>query len=152
MTDFSDFKIQIAEWANRQDWSDTLVTSLVRSAEEKFNAELRVDRMLLTAVDTIDHSCAALPDDWLQSDFMLIQNTSAPEGWIPVNYQPRDEFFRLSDTPHSNNSGVKYYTTFGRYTIEGRTIFFGGPIDAINGTSFRMHYYAEVPVFSEHSP
>ena len=38
MSDFSDFKTQIAEWANRQDWSDLLVTSYVRGAEEKFNA------------------------------------------------------------------------------------------------------------------
>ena len=34
MTDFADFKAQIAEWANRQDWSYTLVTGFVRMAEQ----------------------------------------------------------------------------------------------------------------------
>lgn len=40
-------------------------------------------------------------------------------------------------------------TTTGFYTIEGRTIYFGGPPDAVNGVSFQMSYYAEVPVFSD---
>ena len=32
MTDFSDFKAQIAEYANRQDWPDALVTGFIRQA------------------------------------------------------------------------------------------------------------------------
>lgn len=148
MTDYATFKTQIAEYANRQDWSDSLVAGFIGMANEKFNAELRVDRMLKVAVDTVDHSCAQLPDDWLESDFMLIQTAAAPEGWTPIRYQARDDFFRLPSTPHSSDN-VKYITTFGRYTIEGRTIYFGGPIDATQGTAFRMHYYAEVPAFSD---
>ena len=35
MSDFSDLKAQIAEWANRQDWSDALVTTFVRMAESQ---------------------------------------------------------------------------------------------------------------------
>ena len=46
MSDFSDFKATIADWANRQDWSDILLTSFVRDAESKLNAELRIDRMI----------------------------------------------------------------------------------------------------------
>ena len=46
MTDFADLKTSIAEWANRQDWSDALVTSFVRMAESKFNQELRVGEMI----------------------------------------------------------------------------------------------------------
>ena len=148
VTDFSDFKKQIAEWANRQDWSDDLVTSYVRSAEEKLNVELLIRDMMKTAIDTVDHACANLPDDWIKADFMLIQNTGAPQGWIPIRYQPRDEFFRVSNIPASGDPpNTRFQSTFGRYTIEGGTIYFGGPIDATNGTSFRMHYYAQVPVF-----
>ena len=46
MSDFTDFKTQILEWINRDDFSDVLVTSFVRMAEQKFNAELRVSRMI----------------------------------------------------------------------------------------------------------
>ena len=38
MTDFTDFKAQIAEYANRGDWADALVTGFIRQAEQKFNA------------------------------------------------------------------------------------------------------------------
>ena len=46
MTDFSDFCAQIAEYANRGDWAPAIVTGFVRQAEEKLNAELRIDRMI----------------------------------------------------------------------------------------------------------
>jgi hypothetical protein len=148
VTDFADFKAQIAEWANRSDWSDNLVTSFIRSAEEKFNAELLIDRMMKVAIDTVDHSCASLPDDWIQADYMLIQAPSTPQGWFPIEYMPSEKFFRIPNTPHSSSNN-QFVTTFGYYTIRGRTVYFGGPIDAVNGTSFRMHYYAQVPVFSD---
>lgn len=149
MTDFSDLKTQIAEWTNRQDRPDAVVTSWIRMAEQKFNAELKVDRMLKTAVNTVDHSCAPLPDDWIESDFMLVQNTSAPQGWIPIQYMPRDQFFRTPSTSYSSYRPDDNSSTFGRYTIRGRTIFFGGPQDATNGVAFEMDYFAEVPVFSD---
>ena len=66
MTDFSDFKAQIADWQNRQDWSDVLVTSFVRMAEQKMNAELRVSRMINSIDGLIASRCAPLPDDWLE--------------------------------------------------------------------------------------
>ena len=149
MTDYATFKAQIADYANRQDWSDSLVSGFVSMANEKFNAELRVDRMIKVSINTVDHSCADLPDDWLESDFMLIQTPSSPEGWTPIRYMSTDEFFRVSDIPRFSTNNVKYLSNFTRYTIRGRTIYFGGPIDAINGTPFRMHYFAEVPVFSD---
>ena len=148
MTDFSDFIATIAEWANRQDWSPALVTSFVRSAEEKFNQELRVDRMIKTVINTVDHECASLPDDWLESDFTLMA-ASTPTGWMPIRYMPRDQFFRLPNTTHTGATPHRFLTTYGSYTIEGRTMFFGGPSDAINGRTFEMHYYAEVPVFAD---
>lgn len=149
MSDFADFKASIAEYANRQDWSDALLTSFVRDAESKFNAELKIDRMIKTAINTVDHSCANLPDDWIEADFVLIQNPNAPQGWIPIQYQQRDRFFRLPSTAAATRTSVQFESTFGYYTIEGRTIFFGGPPDAVNGTAFRMAYFAEVPVFSD---
>jgi hypothetical protein len=150
LTDYADFVSQIKEWENRGDWSDALSASFVRMAEEKFNDELRIDRMLKTVVNTVDHDCAKLPDDWLESELMLIQTTGAPTGWTPIRYQPRDEFFR------SPSATTPYYslrkTTYSRYTIQGRTIYFGGAIDPINGQGFRMDYFARVPIFSDTVP
>jgi hypothetical protein len=148
MTAFSDFCASIAEWENRGDWSPAFVTSLVRMAEAKFNSELRIDRMLATTQNTVTCGCATLPDDWLESDLMLIAGIS-PTGWVPIRYKPRDEFFRLPATPYSGTYFANYNSTFGSYTIEGRTIYFGGVPDELEGTLYQMNYYQEVPVFSD---
>jgi hypothetical protein len=142
MTDFADFKTQIAEWANRQDWSDTLVTSFVRMAEQKFNQDLRIDRMLKIEQGLIASGCAPLPDDWLAMDFVqwpsIITNQT---GYTPIRYKSRDEFFNLSQDQ-----------SFGYYTIKGRNIHFGGAPDTINGRVTKLTYYAEVPVFADTVP
>ena len=138
MTDFADLKTQIAEWANRQDWSDTLVTSFVRMAEQKFNAELRVDRMIQFDEALIAARCAPLPDDWLQMDLVKIENANGADGFLPIRYKARDEFFNLTDT-----------WAYGYYTIEGRQIFIGGPPDTSEGQTLKIVYFGEVPVFSD---
>ena len=141
MTDFADLKTQIAEWAARQDWSDTLVTSFVRMAEQKLNSELRIDRMINFSTIVCTNRCACLPDDWLEMDLVQGPNTSSPTGQSPVRYRPRDEFFNLADK-----------NAQGYYTIEGRIITFGGPPDATNGIAYNIAYYGEVPVFSDTTP
>jgi hypothetical protein len=138
VTDFSDFKTAIAEWANRQDWSDALVTSFVRMAEQKFNAELRVDRMICNATNTVTQRCATLPDNWLAMDLVKIENENGADGFLPIRYKARDEFFNLTDN-----------WAYGYYTIEGRSIFFGGTPDETEGVEFTIAYFGEVPVFSD---
>jgi hypothetical protein len=138
MSEFSDLKTTIAEWANRQDWSDTLVTSFIRMAEQKFNAELRVDRMITWVSGITASRCAALPDDWQESDMVKIANAAGPSGFLPIRYKSRDEFFSLVDAD-----------AYGYYTYEGRTIFFGGPPNAVNGVEYRLTYFANVPVISD---
>jgi hypothetical protein len=148
MTDFSDFCSAIAEWANRQDWSLALVTSFVRDAESKFNAELRVDRMINTDDAIIASRCAPLPPDWLEMDFVSVANRNAANGWLPIRYMARDQFFNTVDSKARVPSGVQG-RSYGYYTIEGRQIYFGGHPDAINGIPYRISYYGEVPVFSD---
>lgn len=150
MTDYSDFTTSVAEWANRQDWSSILLASFVRSAEEKLNQELRIDRMINTVTGLIAADCAPLPTDWLESDLTLIQNVNAPTGWSPIHYQPRDEFFRSRNTPYSTQTTRP--TNYGYYTIEGRQIYFGGPPNTTDGVSYQISYYQEVPVFSDTNP
>ena len=151
MTDFSDLKASIADWANRQDWSDALVTNFIRQAEQKLNAELRVDRMIKRSQATVMSCCAQLPDDWLQSDLVLIASANAPTGWCPIRYKPRDEFFRLPSVVAGSNAWTSNTTT-GFYTVEGRSLYFGGQPDAVNGKAFELNYYAEVPVISDATP
>lgn len=152
MTDFSDFKTQIAEWANRQDWADTLVTSFVRMAEQKLNAELRIDRMIQTDDALIASCCAALPDDWIEMDLVRIESGTTPTGFIPINYKPRDEFFRQPSIPYAPYAPSSSLSTYGKYTIEGRQIIIGGPPDTVNGRTVRIDYYGEVPVFADTTP
>lgn len=137
MSDYTTFCAQIADWANRQDWSPTLVASFVSMAEQKFNAELRVDRMINFATNVVTQRCSALPDDWLEADFVQIQNANGANGFLPIRYKSRDEFFNLTDN-----------WAYGYYTIEGRTMYFGGTPDAIEGVTYTMNYYGEVPVFA----
>jgi hypothetical protein len=141
MTDYATLQGQIADWANRQDWSPALVQSFISMAEQKFNAELRVDRMIQTDTALIASRCAPLTDDWLEMDFVSISNSNAANGWLPIRYKSRDEFFNLADK-----------WAYGYYTIEGRQIFFGGAPDAINGIPYQISYYGEVPVFSDDNP
>jgi hypothetical protein len=134
MTDFGAFTATLKEWANRGDWSDDLVTSFVRSAEEKLNSELRIDRMIKTEDAIIVSCCAPLPDDWLQMDFTRLEDEDSTN-FFPIEYKPREEYF-LNLAPCT-------------YTLEGRQIFIGGLPDSINGRTVRIDYYAEVPVFSD---
>jgi hypothetical protein len=141
MTDYANLQGQIADWANRQDWSPALVQSFISMAEQKFNAELRVDRMIETDQSLIASRCAPLPDDWLEMDFVSIANTNAANGFLPIRYKSRDEFFNLTDD-----------WAYGYYTLEGRQIFFGGAPDAVNGILYQISYYGEVPAFSDTNP
>jgi hypothetical protein len=138
VTDFSDFKAQIAEWSNRQDWSDALVTSFVRMAESKLNQELRVALMINFDDGLIASRCAPLPPDWLAMTLVRVANDAGADGFLPARYKAQDEFFNQRDD-----------YTWMYYTIVGTQIYFGGTPDPVNGTVYKIVYYGEVPVFSD---
>src|SRR5215467_2414927 len=138
MTDYSDFKAQIADWINREDFSDALISSFISMANEKLNQELRISRMICLVENTVTQRCGALPDNWLENDLVLIATPNVPGGWMPIRYKSRDEFFKLPDKWSINH-----------YTIEGRTMFFGGTPDDVEGTNYQLYYYNEVPVFAD---
>ena len=144
MSDYSDFKSQIMDWTNRQDFSDALVTSFIRQAEQIFNSDLRVDRMIQFDDALIASRCAPLPDDWLEfvsGAGVKIQNDNAADGFLPIRFMARDQFFNTTDS-----------WTYGFYTLQGRQIFIGGPPDTIDGQTVKITYYGEVPVFSDTQP
>ena len=138
MSDFSDLKAQIADWANRQDWSDAVVTSFVRMAESKFNQELRVAQMIQSVDGLIASRCAQLPDDWLAMDLVRVANENGADGFLTARYKARDEFFNQRDT-----------YTWMSYTLVGTQIYFGGTPDPVDGTEYKLAYYGEVPVLSD---
>jgi hypothetical protein len=148
MSDYQTLQTQIADWANRQDWSPALVASFIAMAEQKFNAELRVDRMIETDTALVVSDCAPLPDDWLEMDMVWLANPNLPTGWQPIRYMPREEFFFRPATLSSAACYPTSGTTYGRYTIEGRQIYFGGPTDSVNGIQYQIAYYGEVPVMA----
>ena len=152
MTDFADLKTQIAEYANRQDWSDLLVTGFVRQAEQKFNEDLRIDRMIQTDIATLTSRCAQLPDDWLAMDLVQLATPSLNSGWLPIEYKPRSEFFKMPDSPYGNAATFSWNNSFGKYTLEGREIYVGGAPDTVNGHDVKISYFGEVPVFSDTNP
>jgi len=138
MSDFSDLKAQIADWANRQDWSDAVVTSFVRMAESKFNQELRVGQMIQMDDGIITSRCAQLPDDWLAMDLVRVANENGADGFLTARYKSRDEFFNQRDD-----------RTWMYYTFVGTTMYFGGTPDPVDGTEYKLAYYGEVPVLSD---
>ena len=145
MSDFSDFKTQLKDWCNRQDWSDALVTSYVRAAEQKCNQELRIAWMIQSDDATIADRCGPLPPDWLEMILVRIAASNSADGWFPIHYRPQDEFFRTLAVSETSASAA----TWAYYTIVGRQIFFGGPPNTVDGTAYRIAYYGEVPVFSD---
>jgi hypothetical protein len=141
VTDFADFKSQIMEWINREDFTDVLVTSFVRMAESKINQELRVALMINSVDGLIASRCAPLPPDWLAMDLVRVANASGADGYLTARYKARDEFFNQSDV-----------RTRLAYTLVGTQIYFGGSPDPVDGTAFKLVYYGEVPVFSDTQP
>ena len=142
MTDFSDLKAQIADYANRQDWSDALVTGFIRQAEQKFNAELRVDRMIQTDARTSSPAaarrCPTIGSRWTSSR-------------SPTRTPPTAGCRSATRRATSSSTSVDSLA-YGYYTIEGREITFGGTPDAINGIGYKISYYGEVPVIADATP
>lgn len=130
MTAISDFCNTIRSWLNREDYDDALVTSWVRMAEERLNEKLRIDYMVQidTAVIAASARQVPLPTDWLSAELIMCDG-------VPYRYEPRDPFY-----------GRGAEKSRKMYTISGRYIIFGGPIDSVAGMDAELHYYGKVPV------
>lgn len=131
MSDFSDFLNTVREWAIREDWSDNLVTSFIRTAESELSRNMRVKEMIIIADAQIEEARTKLPLDWRELDFVRLN------GGKPIRYMPVADF-------NDKAEGWK-----SRYTIIGNTIEFGTDIPAPNGLAVEISYYAATPKFSE---
>lgn len=130
----TEFVASIKGWVNREDYSDALVLSWIRMAEERLSAELRIALMVQidTATITENNRRVVFPPDWREADF--IRATNGP----PYRFKPRDDFYSM--TQDSNEA---------RYTISGNFIEFGGTIDPTDGVPIELHYYGDVPPLVE---
>src|SRR4029077_1603911 len=63
------------------------------------------------------------------------------DGFLPARYKARDEFFNQLDKH-----------TWMYYSLVGRTMFFGGTPDPVDGTQYKLAYYGEVPTFADDTP
>lgn len=131
---------QLQDWANRQDWANTpgLVQSFITMAEQRMNSDLRVSQMISTVTNQVTCRCSPLPDDWLEAYLVFVANSKGANGWLPIRYKSNDEFFNLRD-----------WSAYGYYTTVGRVMNFGGPPEALEGISYRMNYFQEVPPLND---
>lgn len=128
MSAIAEFIEQIKGWINF-DYSDDLVTSWIRMAEERINTELRVREMI--KVDRglfIQDPTAPLPEDWLEMD--LVRRLDRKE---PLRYSDRHDFYTKD--------------TDGYYTIIGDFIVIGGPFN--KGVEVEIYSYRQVPPLGE---
>lgn len=128
MSAIKEFSDQIRGWLNF-DYTDGLVLSWVRMAEERINNELRVREMIKIDRATFTSNPAAfLPDDWLEMD--LVRRLDRAE---PLKFVARHDFFG------KENDG--YFTIIGSYLMVGG--HFGV------GTEIEIASFRQVPPLTE---
>ena len=128
MTALTDQCNVIRGWLNLGSdvYSDSVVTSWIRMAEEKLSKELRCKDMIQIDVGTLIDQRYLLPADWRAMDFVRII------GGVPLRYVPRDDFYN----PDYAEDQSKVYTMTGNYIITG-----------VGGTAAQVEisYYQDIP-------
>lgn len=122
MTAIGDHCNTIRSWLNI-DYSDTLITSWTRMAEEYLSEVLRCKHMIAIDTATVSVSRVILPTDWQALDFVRLVDGG------PLKFVSRDEFY---SSPNSK-----------KYTITGNHIVIGGDVD--DGVGVEISYYESVP-------
>lgn len=121
MTAIGDFCNTIRSWTNFEGYSDELITSWVRMAEESLSEDLRCKHMITAASVPVVSGVFTIPSDWQEMDLLL-----SASGY-PLVFKPRDEYFNST-----SKSGI--------YTIVGNLGYTGEPDGNIT-----IHYYASIP-------
>lgn len=129
MTAISDFCNTIRGWLNFEDYSDQLITSWVRMAEEQISTSLRCKHMIAIDTALVNQGRVKLPDDWLALDFVRVVDGK------PLHFRTRDDFYN----PPANRPGYNdgYYTITGNYLIT--------PASLDDSISVELSYYESIP-------
>ena len=119
------------DWLNLGDdvYPDSMVTSMVRFAEEYLSETVRCKHMVQLDYSLLNVDRVLLPSDWLELELVHFP------GVAPLVYSPRDEFY----DPRLDNRD--------RYTILGNYIVVN-PVDKTNGTNVEISYFQSIPPVS----
>lgn len=128
MTAISDHCDVIREWLNFE-YSDVLITSWTRMAEENLSVDLRCKHMVAIDTALVTESRVPLPLDWLDLDFVRVIDGK------PLRFRARDEFYTNTEDDDNYNSG--------NYTITGNYLIVGG--DLGDGREIEISYYEAIP-------
>lgn len=131
MTAIADKCTEIRLWLNQgiDEYPDSLVTTWVRGAEERFNAELRVDYMIQIDTAIATDGRVTLPGAWLEADFVRIVNGN------PLVYKNRNDFHTIGVSGDYENKG--------KYTIIGRYIELGDASSV--PPTVELSFYGQIP-------
>lgn len=136
MTDFADFLVEVKDWVNRPDLSDTVAIRWVRFAESRMNNEIRCKEMLHQATNVLTANKVTLPADC--TDLTYVKYASGK----PLKVVTMDEFWEVSVDPSH-----EWYRKpiFCRH---GNSILVNPNVNATDGTSFEIGYYGKVEPFT----
>ena len=128
MTAISDHCDTIRAWLNYE-YSDTLITSWTRMAEELLSVDLRCKHMIAIDTALVEQSRIRLPLDWQELDFVRFENGG------PLKFRDRTTFYTNPDNDPNHSHG--YYTITGNYMVVG------GSVD--DGVNIEISYYENIP-------
>lgn len=131
MTAISDFCTTIRSWLNYEGYSDELITSWVRIAEEMISERVRCKHMIWIDTAAVTKGRVVLPGDWLDLDFVRIV-----DGY-PLEFMDRTNFYAKPAVADSTYNQ-------GHYTISGNFLMVGGDT-SIPGRNVELTYYQNVP-------
>jgi hypothetical protein len=124
MTAIADHCATIRAWLNFE-YSDALITSWTRMAEESLSEVLRCKHMIAIDTAQIVQQRVQLPLDWLELDFVRVV-----DGY-PLSFRSREDFYTREDTSKD-------------YTITGNYLIVGGDVSG-DGREVEMSYYETIP-------
>jgi len=126
----SELRNSIRAWADREDWSDSLVDSWVEMARQNLSTRLRVADMVQIDQATINQNRVKLPDDWQYSDFVRVIDGPVLE------YRDRQSFYK------ETHERPNYFTTSGLF------MQLGG-VYPDTGREVELHYFGDIPAVPE---
>lgn len=122
-------------------YSDLVITSWIRMAEEQLSTMLRVKHMVQTDTSVITVDRVRLPYDWQEIRLMRLLS-GANNGGV-CRYQTPDEFYNpeFPDAPVATGTYRKArYTILGNYAVIDRAV--------ASGLSVELTYYQDIPALS----
>lgn len=132
MTAISDHCTVINDWLNFE-YSEALVTSWTRMAEQYLSTIVRSKHMIAIDVANVSSSRVALPSDWLVLDFVRVVDG------IPLKFRTREEFYSNPTNDPNRNEGF--------YTLTGNYLMVGGNV--ADGKQVELSYYEEIPPLAD---